>query len=215
MPLPPNPTSLNTNDLIDLYVNGDSQAAEVLITKFSRYLDKWVRLLTSGRWNPQDSEIHHFLSMLGSVDINSTAQLIANKMKAYEKEDVEQEIKLVFLETILRFRNIRKYFRYLLQRRVKYLFQDPLVFSYHASVPFEDSKSVDSAEWVDIDGAWVEGVTCGIGFDDLSQLERRVIQLNKWYGYSVEVVAGMLGVSTSTVNRILAKARLVLKVYYP
>src|SRR5579872_5819301 len=113
-PIPNSPVT----SLVELYREGVSPAAATLLTRFTPYLQKWDRLLLYGRWDQKDKEIRHFLQMMGSMDINKTALIISLGLKAYEKEDVEQEVRVVFLEVALRTQSIRKNFRYYLQKRV-------------------------------------------------------------------------------------------------
>lgn len=220
-PLPADTKAVTVNQLIDRYRAGDPSAAEELLARFDRYLQKWVRLFLYASWDPKDQELRHFLSMLGSVDLNQTAQILSRQLKAYEKEDIEQEVRVALLDCAMRRHSIRRQYRYILHHRIVPLIRDPVVFSgYPPLAPADvcDQKYTQievKHTWApDIDQAWVEGLTCSPGFDQLSKQERHILQLTKWYGHSIEATSRMLGVSVATVNRAIAKARRVLRVYY-
>jgi hypothetical protein len=199
--------------LIQRYKLGDSTAAEELLTKFNKYMRKWKNLLCFGKWNSKDSDIKFFLAALGSLDIHNTCQIIYTRLKSYEKEDIEQEITLALLETALRYGNIHKYFKYTLLHRVSALIRDPLTRSFLTEIPvLESGREID--HYIEIDSAWVEGKTCGIGFDELTCIEREILRLTKYYGYTVNETSEMLGIPISTIERAIRRAKVVLKVHY-
>jgi DNA-directed RNA polymerase specialized sigma24 family protein len=203
------------NPLIERYRRGDSSAAEELLTRFERYLAKWLRLLLYASWDPRDRELSHFLHLLGSVDLKSTAQILSRQLKAYEKEDLEQEVKVTLLDTALRCRSIRRQYRYILHHRVMQLIRDPLVFGgSHLPLLEEQLPGIPGTYNPDIDQNWVAGSTCGEGFAELTPREREILRLWKWHGHTIEQVAQMLGLSVATVNRAIARSKQVLRVYY-
>jgi DNA-directed RNA polymerase specialized sigma subunit len=172
-----------------------------------------VRLLLYGKWDHKDKEIRHFLQLLGSVDIEKTAQILCLRLKAYEKEDLEQEVRVAFLNTCRSSNSIRKHFRYTLQRRVVILLKDPLVYRQASNIPLQDEED-PIYRAPDIDDAWVAGYTCGPGFDELSVEERRILQLCKYYGFSIEHAATVMGKSTATISRAISRAKRVLSIHY-
>lgn len=200
-------------ELVKRYRSGDEEAAAELISRFERYLQKWNRLLLTGRWDGRDGEIRSFLHTLGSMDVNLTAQVISKRLKAYERADIEQETRVALLETAIRYGNVVGYFRYVLRKRLGELTRDPLVFGFPQRGELKEIPEEPEAH-PDIDESWVEGDTCGPGFDELSPRERKVLQLHYWFGFTEEKVAEILGVSRSTVSRTLRRARLILKVHY-
>jgi hypothetical protein len=200
-------------DLIDLYQTGDVAAGEELLSRFEQYLQKWVKVIHLGRWDRKDREVRHFLHMLGSVDLDQTAQIIARRMKAYEKADIEQEVKVTLLDTVLRYGEIREHYRFVLKKRLAELTQDPHTFGFGWRQPLE-YVTEGAIQPVDINEAWVAGLTCGPGFDELTPHERRILQLTKWFGYSVEKTADLMGCSISTVTRSIRRAKKVLKIHY-
>jgi hypothetical protein len=203
--------------LIDLYRNPNhplaGRAATEILSRFERYLQKWTRLLLFGRWDHKDKELKHFLQMMGSVDIEKTAQILCLRLKAYERVDIEQEVRVVFLHTAVTGKSIRLHFRYSLQKRLVQLLKDPLVYQFGQHVPLSDlNEGVHPT--ADIDEAWVAGFTCGPGFDELTPDERKILQLCKHYGLTLEQTAASLGIGVATVGRVIRKAKRVLAVHY-
>lgn len=212
------PNNLPLTGLVELYRNeacgsNPSTTAIVLLDRFQPYLQKWMKLLIFGRWDRKDKEIRHFLQMMGSMDIEKTCQIISLRLKAYDREDIEQELRLVFLQTALRTKSIRKHFRYALQKRIVKLLRDPLVYNHDLHVPLNESSHTCPV-CIDIDELWVVGFTCGPGFDELTSHERRILQLHYYQGLTIEGTAKYLGISTATVSRVLSKTKRVLAVYY-
>jgi len=202
------------NELVSRYRAGDRAAAEELLLRFNRYLGKWLRLLTTGGWDPRDREVRHFLIMVGSVDINATAHILCKRLRAYERADLEQEVKVALLETALRYGNIHGQFRFILRRRVMGLVHDPLVFGAAQNVEYTDLLARPAEGANELNAAWVEGLTCGRGFVDLTPDERRILLLNKHYGFTIDQTAKILGVSAATVNRAIYRAKVVLAIHY-
>lgn len=213
-PIPEPSTSDQINDLVARYRGGDRSAAEELLTRFDRYLGKWLRLLTSGRWDPRDREVRHFLIMMGSVDINATAHILSRRLKAYERADLEQEAKVALLETALRYGNIHGQFRFVLRRRVMAMIHDPVVFGASHNLQYTEACEVPVHDAEELNAAWIEGLTCGRGFDELTADERRIILLNKQFGFTIEQTAKILGISPATVNRAIHRTKVVLAVHY-
>jgi DNA-directed RNA polymerase specialized sigma24 family protein len=210
----PRLTTQQINQLVEQFRSGDSQAAETLLQAFDRYLHKWYRLLTQGYWDRRDQEIRHFLHMLGSVDLNQTALILAQRLKAYDREDLAQETKVTLLETFIRYGNASAMYRLVLKKRLADLTHDPLTFGFHQRRQLVEVQESPDLLPADINEAWVDGATCGPGFSELTAQERRVLQLTKWYGYTVERSAEVMGCSVSTVVRALRRAKEVLKIHY-
>lgn len=206
--------------LVERYRAGIPEAAEELLIRFHPYLTKWNRLLTAGRWDGRDSEVRHFLELLSSPCGTMTAPLLAHRLKCYEREDLEQEILLAFLEAALKCRSIRKQFRFLLRDRVLAALKDPLTRHYHDHTSVVDLEGREREEGLsivdspEINGAWIQGVTCGPGFDRMNPQERAILRYTHWLGYTNDQAAQALGLSLSTVNRTIRKAKEVLKVHY-
>jgi DNA-binding NarL/FixJ family response regulator len=211
-------TTLPLTGLVDRYRQdcafpSPSRAAAVLLERFQPYLQKWIRLLASGKWDHKDKEIRHFLQMMGSMDIEKTVQIVYLKMKVYEREDIEQEVSVVFLETALKTRSIRQHFRYALQKKVVSLLRDPLVYNHDQHLPINEAVTYAVAA-TDIDDLWVAGFTCGPGFDQLTPDERKILQLHHHCGFTIETTARSLGIGTATVNRVISKVKKILATHY-
>ncbi len=202
--------------LVVRYRAGDTEAAEILLRRFDRYLGKWIRLLTKGEWNPKDAEIQGFLTLLGSDSGDAAGRALAHRLKCYEREDLVQEVKLALLVTSLRYWRICRHFRYVLKERVVVLLSDPIAHCYHKTVPYaEDGPYEQEApDAPDIDEMWVDGVTCSKPFAELTREERSMIRFVKHLNYSIARTAEIMGVSPSTVARALAHTREVLRVHY-
>lgn len=200
--------------LIERYRQGDESAASELLERFEKYLLKWQRLLLYGRWDQRDAEIRAFLSTLGSLDLNVTAQVISRRLKAYEAADLRQEIKVALLETALRYGSITNYYRHILRKRLGVLTRDPLVFGFHRPTTLIDLPDQHCAPAPEINESWVSGITCGPGFDQLTAEERKIVQLIYWFGFTEDKAAAILDVSRSTVTRRLRRVREILRVHY-
>lgn len=206
-------SSLEINNLVSRYREGDSSAAEELLKRYEWYLKKWLRLLSDGRWDRRDKEVCHFLSMVGSVDISTSAQILHKGLRPYEKDDLLQEVRVAFLDTARRADNIVSQFRFVLWRRIKYLLEDITVSHRDYAVELSDANvAIEDAP--ELDSAWVEGITCGAGFDEMSPQERLILLFTKWYGFSIDKTAVMLGVSPATIDRAIRRAKVILKVHY-
>ena len=206
--------ALSLEQLIALsqsYQEGSRQAAEQLLEHYAPYLGKWLALLLAGRWDADDSEIAHFLGMVGSVDLRQTGQLLARQLRAYERVDLEQEVKLALLETILKYKDPLKQYRYVLKDRIKALTKDPLIDRWNTGRLPEARAPGFLGTTTELDSAWVDGLTCGPEFIRLSWDERRALQLHYAIGYTIAETAKNMGVSDRTVNRILARARKLVK----
>jgi DNA-directed RNA polymerase specialized sigma24 family protein len=212
-PLPSRSNSDEINHLVAGYRAGDSQAAQELLWRFDRYMQKWVRLLATGYWDPKDRELGHFLAMMGSVDVHTTAQVLHQRLRVYEKEDLQQEVAVCLLDTALRFGNISAQFRFRMKQRVLELLRDPLTYDFSRNLPLEESEEIPAPE-EDLGPLWIEGLTCGKGFDELTCEDRLILLLAKHYGFPIERVAAILQVSPSTINRTIRRARTVLAVHY-
>jgi DNA-directed RNA polymerase specialized sigma24 family protein len=210
------PSGSPVTDLVHMYRSGHTQAAEELLCRFAPYLHKWQRLLLYGVWDSRDAELRHFLSMLkgapaaGECDLRVISNRVRERLKSYDPEDLTQEIQVAFLYTALRCSSIRLHFRYTLHERLIALMKDPVVFSSDRRVPL--STELPAPAEPDIDESWVQGITCGPGFDELSVGERRILRLTKWCGYSTEQVARTLEVSESTITRAIRHAKAILQI---
>lgn len=206
--------------LVERYRAGIQSAGDELLIRFHPYLTKWLRLLIHGRWDGRDGEVRHFLEMLGCLDIRVTAQILATRLRCYEPADLEQEVRVALLETALKCRSIRKQYRYLLRDRIAQCLKDPLTRGYYERVSWDGEEELGGALRTHPEGevplnmAWLQGLTCGPGFDELTILERAVLRYNKGFGYSIARTADALGVSASTVDRAIRHAKGILRVHY-
>jgi DNA-binding NarL/FixJ family response regulator len=197
------------DDLILRYRTGDSRAAEDLLLRFEPYCKKWNRLLIFRRWDGMDSEVAHFLYLLGGSDIHRTLQILDIRLQAYEPEDLRQEVIVSFLDAANRYGHIIRYFRYILKERVFRLISDPLVVSCASNTAlFEDTIA---PKVCDVDESWVAGITCAEIFLNLSRRDRSILRLARWCGYTIKETAERLGVSEATVNRAIRKAKDLVK----
>lgn len=196
--------------LLEAYHAGDNRAGELLLARYSRYLAKWKRFLTLGKWDPRDGELRHFLRMLGAADPEATAQYLVRRLKAYDHDDLEQVLKLTLFECATRHGSPTAQFRYLLKRRIIGMTRDPLIYDWKKRAPLDEELDV-GVRPAEIDEAWVLGITCGPGFVQLSERDRRVLQLVFWYGWTHVRVAEHLEVHLSTVERSIRRIKRVLR----
>lgn len=206
-------SSAEIDYLVERYRSGDGAAAEELLECYDWYMKKWLRLLTTAKWDKKDREIAHFLSMVGSVDINSSAHILRHRLRIYEKDDLLQEVKISLLDTALKYRNIVAQYRFVLWARLKYLLDDTIV-SYRDRGITLDAVDLCSEDVPDLDAAWVEGITCGAGFDELTPQDRLILLFTKWHGFSIDQTANLLGVSAATIDRSINRSKGILRVHY-
>jgi len=218
-------SSEETNALALRYQQGDTKAAEILLKKFEGYLKKWEYLLTS-RTYKIDREVYSFLRLFGSGDINTTIKILRKKLKAYELEDIRQELKIVLLDTIYKYTNVSALFRYLLQRRIIGLIKDPIVAKNDIGIISiseinEDAHGLIIDELVienkdgnlsgEFDSNWVAGDTCGYPFKDLNILQRQILILAKIDRHSMKEVGEILGIGKNKVAREMRTIRKLVK----
>jgi DNA-directed RNA polymerase specialized sigma24 family protein len=189
-------TSDYLDGLVKEYRVGVSGASEALLVAFTPLLVKYWRLLTSGLWDIDDKDITKFLRMLGTADLELTSERLVQTMKVYDPEDIWGELVLCLYKTAKRYTNISSTFKYIVKQRVITLIRDPIVYSTLADL--ETSSTKDPG---DIDQAWINGVTAGDGWDQLTCLERAVIKLIYWDGLSMAVAAKKLHISLSQLKR--------------
>ncbi len=218
-PTTPPATDLPVSDLRSLVLQyrGSSpeaaaQAAGELLTRFQPYLDKWLRLLLLARWDRGDGELRAFLKLIGTVDDpTTTAELLRNRLRAYDRADLEQELKVALLGTFLKYDDLQDCFRYVLRQRIVELTRDPLVFQYYLRVKMPEEVADPMVFGAAVDEEWVEGKTCSAPFLKLTYLQRKVLQLHYWERYTVQETAEILSLSPRQVKRLLSVARESLK----
>lgn len=207
------PTTITIGQLVHCYRDGDQEAAQQLLERFDGYLKKWVHLFASGTYDAADDEIRQFLSLTGHPDLRGVARLISRRLQAYETADLQQEVSVILLETARKHDHIQSRFRFLLFKRLKELTRDPAVFRYDQNtVLLEETTPQPSA--ADIDDSWVQGLTCGVGFDQLTTFERQVLRYTTWFGFGINRTAKVLAVTPQQVRLAVTHATERLADYF-
>lgn len=177
-----------TSDYLDKLVRdyrvGAEGSSEALLEAFMPLISKYYRLLTSGIWDIDDTDVTGFLRMLGTSDIEQTVERLVKALKCYEPADLYQELVLILFKTAKRYLNISANFKYVAKAEVKTLISDPLVYQSLCLLKNEPKQAVEH----EIDQAWVNGLTAGDGWDTLTSLERAVIK-SVYYDKLGEAVA--------------------------
>jgi DNA-directed RNA polymerase specialized sigma subunit len=124
------------------YRNGDINAAEKLLIAFEPFLKKFYNLLVYKSYIPGDKDIEDFLKLsFGRKNKENYQHLLSTILKHYERQDLSQEIKISFLETILSYTAITYNFKFTLNRRIWELVSDPLV---NNSVLFQNEEKLET-----------------------------------------------------------------------
>jgi hypothetical protein len=157
-------------------------AAEKLLYHFSPLIGKYLNLFFHGRWNPADKDITMFLSLCGKKDLSITADIIKERLRKYDASELIQIATVALLETAKKHNNIFSSYKFVLYTYIKTMLWED--FSYSMENEEVNNKiSQKSKELYDInnedvpiDDDWVKGITCGILFVPLSELQRAIIK---------------------------------------
>lgn len=192
------------------YQHGDKQAGLKLLDNFQPLLMKFANLIYYGKYDLTDQHTQEFLkTLISSYDNNKAKNIISlinNMFRAFDYEDIMQELKLIFLELTKRYdpdmatfqTYIKVYWKYELRKHVMQVIHNSPI-----TMPISDFAKCDKnnvwdmfsgliqngikEEFFDyIDDNWVAGYTCSSLFQQLTEEERLILR----YRY----IEGMTGV---------------------
>lgn len=160
-----------------------------------------------------------------SYEINSIAHAITEQLNyqlaCIPEEDIEQDIIRIILLLVSRYedkgKNFCAYlyntFRYEMKRVVDSYVSDPInaFLEYdEADQSYEDAYlNIDNLvkEFEDeLDLNWIQGLTCGDDFADVSKMDRMILSLYYERNYSEQKIADTLGVHRNTIFTRRTKA---------
>ena len=205
-----------TSDFLDGLVRdyrvGASGSSEALLEAFMPLIAKYYRLLTAGVWDIDDPDITGFLKMLGTSDLEQTSERLVRAMKNYESDDIKHELVLILFNTAKKYTNISSNFKYVAKTRIIALIHDPLIYR---SITLDAAESrTCTVDDKDIDQAWVNGLTVGDGWDQLTSVERAVIKYIYHDGLGDAVAAKKLHVTVRQLRRYKKASKDKLAKYF-
>ncbi len=184
------------NTLVAEYRTGDVSAAEKLLEGFHNLVGKYLNLFFHGRYSPGDQDIVRFLSMCGKVDIGRTADIIRSRLRKYDAEELIGIARVALLDTAKRYDNISNSYKFVLYEYIRNMLWEDFLDNFDDLVEYPaPQKSVN------IDDDWVKGRTAGAGFSELTEQQRRLIQLCYNDGVPDIHVARLVGITVYSLKK--------------
>lgn len=198
------------NGLVMAYREGHPGAAEALVDAFEPLISKYFRLLVDGSWDIDDKDVLSFLHMISKRRPEQAATNISESMsRVCEPADVHQELVLVLLETALRYVNVSSNYRFVVREHVTRMLGESIIFDR-----LDEDVDLESLyhfiEIGAIDTAWVNGLTAGDGFDQLTVVQRAILKYIYEDGLAVSVAAKKLKLSVRHLQRLKSSAETAL-----
>lgn len=197
-------------ELVQRFKDGDRSVGEQLLQKFENYFNKFYLIVKNITINLNDRETKFFISMflndatlfqkkedISSDDYHTVMQAFGSVCNTYGKlprEDIYQDMYLVFFTLLNRYKPIGKTFGsylctsfvYEYSRLIKSYLKDPLsrvdktveyIDMFHRNryvepeyaffnMPYDEEKQ---------DDLWIHGLTCSEAFSKLTPLERIIL----------------------------------------
>ena len=154
------------NRLVVEYREGDMKAAEKLLEGFKPLMWKYLKLLFSGVFNHDDSDIVKFVSSFGVKNLDDTAYILKRRLRVYDSEELIHVSKVALLETAALRNNIYANYKYVLRDYIAKMLADDFP---EGPPPMEPD--------IEIDADWVRGLTSGVGFCRLSDSQRLLVKM--------------------------------------
>lgn len=227
-------------ELVQEYKNGNKDVTDTIIGAFWKYLQKYIRVASSGRADITDRNIRHFVQLfMGKEEGAVTYQFRKNEkakqdfLKAAENvsylfskmsaEELTHEAILTLLTLLDRYNSKGNFFHTYVSRVFHFQYYRQLrelllLSASNNRIPFFDEEYTgDSGDYSDsiiedtrflinepldeINDNWVNGLTAGEFFEDLTPTQRRILK----YHYEEDLTDGeiskIMGVCRATVNR--------------
>jgi len=219
------PGDREIDQLCERFRQGDSDAAEDLLRRFHPLIQAYYRFALTGRLNPGDRIMMGFAGAYGSNPAEGALNF-CQRLSAVSKEDIYQELVLVFLECARRASNLQYAFRRDALRRLAHMahganfpvhLEDLLdrlgngEIDTESEVPCEHQKVVPMALRSDggfrsSEGLWVLGVQDETDlFAEFDTVERELLVLR--YLHHVDWRSLRRRYGRSVVDGCLAKIR--------
>lgn len=226
------------NRLVQRYRDGDSDAGQLLLTKFEPIIRKYKTVLWSGILPRYDPDVRRFLSFFNS-DKKKAAELLSKSIKKNEsEEDLDQLLNYCLLKTAIKYNKISAGFKFILKEEIVKLTKDVSTHRTTLTSSFHDNSnsggsSFLSQELIDnladgrikkivpIQEKEIEMnrfVTDGSdmkGFNELSQEQRLVCKMAFIDGFTNEQIASSLEIDIKEIKKIRSKIREILKRQFP
>lgn len=236
-------------EIVQEYKNGNKEVTDKLIGGFWKFMQKYIRVVSSGKADITDRNIRQFIQLFMTKEEGSvTYQFRKNKkaqqdfLKAVENvaylfssvsyEELMHEAILTLLTLVERYNSKGNFFHTYVSRVFHYQYYRQLreLLLLNASnkrISFSDDEYIDdSGEYIDsiiedsrflinepldeINDNWINGLTAGEVFEDLTPTQRRILKYHYEDDLKDEDIARIMGVCRATVNRRrLAAVKLV------
>lgn len=163
---------------------------------------------------------------------------IVEAMKVYEDEDLKQELRTLFLQQAMRYKKMKRTFGGYLNNSYRYAVANHIIGLMSGDEPYiklpkdlvriaedqmkDNDAEVDAQDSIfvqspmifmeeDLGNSWVRGLTCGEEFKDLTPLQRLIIKLNYFDGWSDGRIAEKMGIHINTIFRQRTKAGKIVR----
>lgn len=162
---------------------------------------------------------------------------IVQSLQHISDEDLEQDLRFLFLKKVIKYKKMNRNFKAYIANTYRYAVENYIQkitnkrdLSNHprklirladdrlhdgesdihiSDSIFEEGLMMHTEE--DLDNNWVRGLTCGEEFKELTPLQRLIIKLNYYDGYSDGKIADTMGIHINTIFRQRKKADLQVK----
>lgn len=264
-----NKEDLEIEALVSDYKNGNQEAGAILLSKYgyepnnepSKLIGKYYNLLIHGRVNLRDKDTrrflqlymskkesregltYHYTSFSASNQAYSVSDYLIEKFSIYEKEDILNDLVLLFLECVQRYENISKnisfsgyiynYYRYKVYRYYqKKLFSKDVTSKETTELPENIQSSYylneESIDWFlskeynrikeseDLNLLWINGA-CHPLFSYLKPFERSILKLHYVDKLSDGEIGALIGYHKNTIFKkrqaIVKKLSIYVEIY--
>lgn len=163
---------------------------------------------------------------------------IVESLKVLEDEDLKQDLRVLFLQQAMRYKKTNRSFgayiygsyRFAVKNYIKKIQKpaEPYIHMPKDLMRVADDQLKDDESEVDLKdsifaeapmimmdeelgNSWVRGLTCGEEFKDLTPLQRLIIKLNYYDGWSDGRIADKMGIHINTIFRQRTKANKTVK----
>lgn len=162
---------------------------------------------------------------------------LVQSMRVVDDEDLMQDLRMLFLQQMKRYkkkhRNFGAYiygsYRYAVYNHIENLLKPKDIYTHQSKLVrlaedclHDNDADIDVKDSVlarapmimmeeELGNSWVRGLTCGEEFKDLTPLQRLIIKLNYYDGYTDGKIADMMGIHINTIFRQRKKAGLIVE----
>lgn len=227
-------------DIVQAHKDGDSEATDKLIGAFWKYMQKYVRLVSSGKTDITDRKIRQFIKLFMSKEESATAHMFRKNRKAQQDllqaseaihylfqhssyEELLNEAILALLIVADRYKSEGNFFHTYVSRVFCFQYYRQLQQLLLLNTPtnclpyFDEEYADDLGEYTEgiledtrflinepldeINENWINGLTAGDIFEDLTPTQRRILKLHYEDDLKDEDIADIMGVCRATINR--------------